>query len=165
MADIGKSLIGQYGVYQVASHLNWMGYNAVPTSRNTKGVDLVVHNPSNDKAVGVQVKTMRQNHKKDYSKDFYAVKTAVPEEMEKEEYSFSNPFVFVYIHQSEKPAPRFFIAPKEDTFRLCREQWDKYVLESRHENIKETAKRKQPLSITIQQLEEYEDQWQNLGID
>lgn len=99
-----------------------MGYNAVPTSRNMKAVDLIVYNPKNGKAVGVQVKTMRQKHKKDPSKDFYAVMNVIPAEMDKVKDKFSNPFVFVYIPIGEKPNPRCFIVPKEEVFKLCKEQ-------------------------------------------
>jgi hypothetical protein len=143
-----------------------MGYNAVLTSRNTKAVDLIVHNPRDDKAVGIQVKTMRQQHKKGPSKDFYAVIDAIPAEMDKIKDKFSNPFVFVYIHIDPKPNPRCFIVPKEDVFRLCKEQWEKYVRESMHrDSINEIAKRRQPLSITVEQLEVYENKWARLGLE
>jgi len=143
-----------------------MGYNAVPTSRNMKAVDLIVYNPKNGKAVGVQVKTMRQKHKKDPSKDFYAVMNVIPAEMDKVKDKFSNPFVFVYIPIGEKPNPRCFIVPKEEVFKLCKEQWERYVRESKHRKpINEIAKRRQPLSITVGQLEPYEDKWDQLGLE
>lgn len=166
MRSINKALIGQYGVYHVASILCWMGYNAVPTSRNTKAVDLIVHNPRNDKAVGIQVKTMRQQHKKDPSKDFYAVMNVIPAEMDKVKNKFSNPFVFVYIPMGEKPNPRCFIVPKEEVFKLCEEHWKRYERESKHkEPINEIAKRRQPLAITVKQLEPYENRWDLLGLE
>jgi len=166
MISADKALIGQYGVYHVASLLCWMGYNAVPTSRNTKAVDLIIYNPRNDKAVGIQVKTMRQQHKKEPSKDFYAVIDAIPAEMEKIKDKFSNPFVFVYFLKGEKPSSRCFIVPKEDVFKLCKEQWERYVRESRHrEPINDIARRRQPLSITVGQLEFYENKWDQLGLE
>jgi len=51
----------------------------VPTSRNTKAVDLLVHIPRNNKSVGVQVKTMRQKLIEEPLKDIYAVHNAIPE--------------------------------------------------------------------------------------
>ena len=160
-----KALVGQYGVYHVASVLCWMGYIAVPTSRNTKAIDLIVHNPRNGKAVGLQVKTLRQKHKKDPLKDIYAVIDAIPAEMDKVEDKFFNPFVFVYVPTSEKPSPRCFIVPTKMVFRLCKEQWETYVRESKHEDIASTAKRKQPLSIAVGQLEIYENKWDQLGLE
>ncbi len=166
VTTIEKALIGQYGVFHVASLLCWMGYNAVPTSRNTKAVDLIVQNPRTDKAIGVQVKTMRQQHKKEPSKDFYAVVNTIPAEMDKTKDRFTNPFVFVYIPIGGKPVPQCFVVPKEDVFKLCKEQWAKYVSESRHrDSIDRIAKRLQPLSITIGQLEPNENKWDRLGLD
>ncbi len=166
MTSVDKALVGQYGVYHVASLLCWKGYNAVPTSRNTKAVDLIVHNPRNDKSVGIQVKTLRQQRKRDPSKDGYAIINVIPEKMNEVKDKFSNPFVFVYIPTGEKPNPRCFIVPKEDVFKLCKEQWERYVRESKHrESTNEIAKRRQVLGILVKELESYENKWDQLGLE
>lgn len=138
----------------------------MPTSRNTKAVDLLVRNPKNEKTVGVQVKTMHQQRKKEATKDFFPVTSVIPKEMEKVKNTFSNPFIFVYIPTDEKANPRCFVVPKEKIFSLCKEQWDMYVRDSKHrEPIENIEKRKQPLSVTIKQLEEhYENKWEYLGL-
>lgn len=167
--SMDKALVGLFGVYQVAAQLCWMGYNAVPTSRNTKSVDLIVHNPTNDKSVGVQVKTIRQQSKKNPSKDLTLIKQAIPEEIENLRVKFTYPFVFVYIprvdKEDERPIPRFFIVPKEDVFKLCKEQWEIYATGSKHRSpIEDIAKRYHPLSISLDQLRPYENRWDYLGL-
>ncbi len=46
----------------VAAKLALMGYNSVVTSRNMKGTDILVENPSNGHSIAVQVKGNRVSH-------------------------------------------------------------------------------------------------------
>ena len=50
-------LTGVAGVHYVASYLNFMGFHAVPTTRNVAGPDLLVSNLSGSKGVSLQVKS------------------------------------------------------------------------------------------------------------
>jgi hypothetical protein len=55
LEEADKRLVGAAGVHYVAAELLRRGYLALPTTRNTKGADIVVCNES--KTVKVQVKT------------------------------------------------------------------------------------------------------------
>lgn len=154
-----KALIGQYGVYQVASLLCWKGFNAVPTSRNTKAVDLLVHDPKSGKSVGVQVKTTHQKNK-DCTKDGYWVMNVKPKDLDKKSGSFLVPFVFVYVPEAEEPSPRFFIVPAHKVYDLCNEYWNNYKSESKDK----TARKLIPLGPKVAQLLPYQDKWENLGL-
>ena len=58
MTEGGRSqLTGVAGVHYIASYLAYLGFHAVPTTRNVSGPDLLVSNPDGSKAVSVQVKT------------------------------------------------------------------------------------------------------------
>jgi len=53
------SHIGIIGVFYVCYELSKRGWIALPTTRNTKGVDIVIYNPSNPKQFyTIQVKTL-----------------------------------------------------------------------------------------------------------
>jgi hypothetical protein len=54
-----KSLIGAAGVYYVAAELSLRGLIALPTIRNTAGIDLVVVNPAGTWNANLQVKTSK----------------------------------------------------------------------------------------------------------
>jgi len=55
------SHIGIIGVFYVCYELSKRGWIALPTTRNTKGVDVVIYNPSNPKQFyTIQVKTLRK---------------------------------------------------------------------------------------------------------
>jgi hypothetical protein len=54
-----KAIIGTAGVYFVASQLSLRGLIALPTSRNTAGIDLVVVNRAGPFQANLQVKTSR----------------------------------------------------------------------------------------------------------
>lgn len=55
--EYSHQLTGIAGVHYVAGYLSYLGYHAVPTTRNVKGPDLLVSNASGSKAVSLQVKT------------------------------------------------------------------------------------------------------------
>lgn len=56
MASKGQ-LTGMVGVYLVAAMLSRRGFIASPTSRNARGVDLLVADPRSGKTFSVEVKT------------------------------------------------------------------------------------------------------------
>jgi hypothetical protein len=59
MNDEGGSsqLTGVAGVHYVASYLSFLGFHAVPTTRNVRGPDLLVSNIDGSKGISLQVKT------------------------------------------------------------------------------------------------------------
>jgi hypothetical protein len=81
---LDKALIGAAGVNFVAAELSRRGYIALPTIRNTRGIDLLVSSPTSSKALKIQVKTkadgrvplewfVSTNADKDFSDDFFYV--------------------------------------------------------------------------------------------
>ena len=57
MAKVPNSLIGAAGVHFVVSELSLRGVVAIPTVRNTAGVDVLVFDPETVCHAGLQVKT------------------------------------------------------------------------------------------------------------
>ena len=53
-----SQITGNVGMFYVSFRLSLLGYNVIPTSRNTKGIDLIVHNENATKMVGIQVKCL-----------------------------------------------------------------------------------------------------------
>ena len=56
---IDKQALGLFGVHYLAAELARKGYVPVMTSRNAKGIDLLVSNEEGSKAITLQVKTHR----------------------------------------------------------------------------------------------------------
>src|SRR6056297_2957897 len=54
---MSHQLTGISGVHFVASRLSYLGFHAVPTTRNAKGPDLLVSSLDGSKLVSIQVKT------------------------------------------------------------------------------------------------------------
>lgn len=52
-----SQLIGVAGVHFVASRLSFLGFHAVPTTRNVRGPDLLVSSIDGSKGLSIQVKT------------------------------------------------------------------------------------------------------------
>ncbi|HPG35108.1 MAG TPA: hypothetical protein PLG63_02125 [bacterium] len=57
-----NQITGNIGLYYVCYVLSKKGFNAIPTARNAKGVDIIVYNEDCSKMVGVQVKTLSKRN-------------------------------------------------------------------------------------------------------
>jgi len=55
--EYSHQLTGVAGVHFVAARLSYLGFHAVPTTRNVRGPDLLVSNADGSKGVSLQVKT------------------------------------------------------------------------------------------------------------
>lgn len=64
MARLKPDLVGNAGVMFVAAELSRRGLIALPTIRNTEGVDLIVSEPNGGPGVAIQVKTSQSPRKK-----------------------------------------------------------------------------------------------------
>ena len=49
---------GNVGLYFVCYHLSRRGWNAIPTSRNARGVDILAYNADCTQTISLQVKTL-----------------------------------------------------------------------------------------------------------
>jgi hypothetical protein len=63
MNEIRREFKGNIGMFLVCAELSKLNLIALPTSRNTKGYDILLMNPDTNKATGVQVKC---SDKRDY---------------------------------------------------------------------------------------------------
>jgi len=55
-------VIGNIGLYYTCYHLSRMGWNAMPTSRNARGVDIIAYNRDCSKMISIQVKTLSKRN-------------------------------------------------------------------------------------------------------
>ena len=55
-------ITGNIGLYFACYHLSRMGWNAMPTSRNARGVDIIAYNDDCSKTIGIQVKTLSKRN-------------------------------------------------------------------------------------------------------
>lgn len=61
----GKSdaqITGNIGLYWVCYQLSRMGWNAMPTARNARGVDVIAYNSDCSRMVAIQVKTLSKRN-------------------------------------------------------------------------------------------------------
>lgn len=92
MSDIKPQFKGNLGMFLVCAELSKLNLIAMPTSRNTKGHDIVVLNPQTNKAVGLQVKCTDR-------KDFPVLTSNWSDYEEKIEEKIMADFVFVDISE------------------------------------------------------------------
>lgn len=55
-------ITGNVGLYWACFHLSRMGWNAIPTSRNARGVDIIAYNPDCSRMVAIQVKALSKRN-------------------------------------------------------------------------------------------------------
>lgn len=53
-----KQTVGNAGMYYVCYELSRRGWNAMPTSRNTRGIDILIYNHDASKKYTIQVKSL-----------------------------------------------------------------------------------------------------------
>jgi hypothetical protein len=58
MARRGGQVIGNVGMYIAAYRSSQMGWNAMPTSRNARGIDLLAYDATASRYLGIQVKAL-----------------------------------------------------------------------------------------------------------
>lgn len=95
---LGKWLVGSCGVFYVSAELSRRGWTAMPTIRNTRGIDIIVS--KKDCVVNIQVKT------NGYGKVKY------PMSKSNEEWSDNLYYVFVTL-KGKNDRPDFYIVPSK----------------------------------------------------
>jgi hypothetical protein len=58
---VTKQTIGNIGLFYVCYKLSLFGWNVMPTSRNTKGVDIIIFSQDATKKISIQVKTLSKS--------------------------------------------------------------------------------------------------------
>lgn len=99
------SISGAAGVYFVAGELSRLGYIALPTIRNTEGIDLVVSDMNSSRTVYLQVKTNKDKY------DFWIVGS--PKSSENLFYIFVN---LLKSHKNHE-RPEYYIVPSKDVYQ------------------------------------------------
>jgi hypothetical protein len=148
--SLEKAIIGNVGLYLVASKLSEMGFNVATTSRNTKGCDLMVLDPLSGKSCALQVKTIF--HKQ------------TPLIMGSGRYDRLDELKFLYnfvIVKREESVYRYYIVPREDMKRLIEEAWKHFVDKGKH-RVPPDKSMVQPLDIYTWQLSPYEEKWESI---
>jgi len=104
MMSIKPQFKGNIGMFLVCAELSKRNLIAMPTSRNTKGYDVVILNPETNVAVGVQVKCSDR-------KEFPILSSHWKDYLQKLDENITADFIFVDISDLEKP--NYFIVDKE----------------------------------------------------
>ncbi len=59
---LDPQLTGNVGLYYCCYRLSLMGWNAMPTARNARGVDIIAYSRDASRFVGLQVKTLSKRN-------------------------------------------------------------------------------------------------------
>lgn len=116
MAKISPNSVALAGEFAVLSQLSLRGYNASMTLGNTKGIDILVQNPTSRERFQVEVKTnLERRNGPSHSKLFgkFVTDWQMHAKHEKEDADIF--YCFVHINQNRKDSQkydyRFFIVP------------------------------------------------------
>ena len=156
MGDIKREFKGNLGMFLVCAELSKRNLIAMPTSRNTKGYDIVVLNPETNTAAAIQVKCtdrkdfpILSSHWRDYEEKIVA------------------DFVLVDISDSDKA--KYFIVSDKDLKGILRSSIKKYASDygkkhnqswERMLDSEKTERRKPNLwAIKLSDIEAYEGKW------
>lgn len=59
---LDAQLVGNAGLYLTCFHLSLLGWNAMPTARNARGIDIVAYSRRGSRFLGIQVKTLSKRN-------------------------------------------------------------------------------------------------------
>jgi len=59
---LDSQVVGNAGLYFTCFHLSLLGWNAMPTARNARGIDIVAYSRDGSRYVGIQVKTLSKRN-------------------------------------------------------------------------------------------------------
>ena len=57
-----RQITGNTGLFYACYHLSCLGWNVIPTSRNAKGIDIVIYDEDAKKYLGIQVKSLSKRN-------------------------------------------------------------------------------------------------------
>lgn len=163
MSDTRPQFKGNLGMFLVCAELSKRNLIAMPTSRNTRGYDIVVLNPGTNAALGIQVKCSDR-------KEFPVLSSHWKDYKERIDQKVTSPFVFVDI--SDLQRPKYFVVSEEDLKSSLQSSIAGYVgaygqkhgltLEAMLE-MERAGKRKPDLWVVrLSDIEEYESRWETL---
>jgi hypothetical protein len=115
---IDRQSVANAGLHYVAHRLSLLGWAVLPTSRNTKGVDLVVGKGDWAKIITVQVKSSSACHrirfksKPDHLASHYIVAANMDLGRKPRWFIFPRAEFAAFV-KAEKAAGRFFVAPED----------------------------------------------------
>jgi len=151
---IPKSLIGISGAHFVAGELTRKGFIATLTSRNTKGIDILVSDSDGKKPIAIQVKATQGKH---------SPRAWMLSEKAEGIKSDSLFYVFVNLDEVKKgKLPEFFVVPSKDV--------SKYAKMGHADWLKRRGKmgkkhRENPIRMFRDREGKYLNRWDLLGLD
>jgi len=151
---IERQFIGNVGMFLVAAKLSSMNMIALPTSRNTKGYDIVVLNPQTDKGKGIQVKSSDK-------REFPVVGTRLRGYEEKINEKIVCDYVFVDV--SSLDSPRFFTVPKNELKEVLKDVVGDYIHKTRHRKPLEelmASEKTHNWVVDLNRIMKFEEKWQ-----
>ena len=67
---MNSQVVGNIGLYYVCYQLSKRGWNVLPTSRNAKGIDIVIYDQLGNRRHTIQVKALSKRSPVPFSRDF-----------------------------------------------------------------------------------------------
>jgi len=145
-----KALLGAAGVFAVCAELNRRGYMAMPTTRSTKAVDVLIDNHK-----GVQVKTSTSDS------TFITCGGTIGDKNFKDYFveHVKSDYVLVHWPDPEKK-PSFYIVPEQDMVNLLVARLEKWLTE--HPNTTWNPAKPGVHQVGVDQLQRNYRSWELL---
>ena len=132
MTKLNSQTVGNIGLYYVSYRLSRLGWNVMPTTRNARGIDLLIYSQNGKRKMSIQVKTLSKanpvpcgSHLNSFFADYVVICRNV---------SLENPECFVLTseevkrlaHRGEKEGRvSYWLQPKQYQESAYREAWER----------------------------------------
>jgi len=158
MSELTKSLISIAGTHFVAGELSQRGYIATLTTRNTRGIDLLVSKLDGSKSVSIQVKTSSAKQRENYTRSWSMGK--------KDENIFSDYLFYVFVdikYNNEKPD--YYIVKSKTVAEYVKTTHHDYLARSSGDGKPHPEAEMRAFVIEDSDVDKYLSRWDTLGLD
>jgi hypothetical protein len=158
MSELTRSLIGIAGTHFVAGELSQRGYIATLTTRNTRGIDVLVSKLDGSKSVSIQVKTSSAKQRENYTRSWSMGK--------KDENIFSDYLFYVFVDiKNNNERPDYYVVRSKTVAEYVKTTHQEYLSKSGGAGKPHPDAEMRAFVIEDSDVDKFLSRWDALGLD
>jgi hypothetical protein len=158
MSELSRSLLSIAGTHFVAGELSSRGYVATLTTRNTRGIDVLVSKLDGSKSVCIQVKTSSAKQRENYSRSWSMGK--------KDENIFSDYLFYVFVDiKSNNEKPDYYVVKSKTVAEYVKTTHKDYLAKSGDDGKPHPDAEIRAFVIEDSAVDSFLNKWETLGLD
>jgi hypothetical protein len=158
MSELTRSLIGIAGTHFVAGELSQRGFIATLTTRNTRGIDVLVSKLDGSKSVSIQVKTSSAKQRENFTRSWSMEK--------KDENIFSDYLFYVFVDlKTNNEKPDYYVVKSKTVAEYVKTTHKDYLAKSGGDGKPHPDAEMRAFVVEDSDVDKFLSRWETLGLD